>query len=249
MAERSLDVLRPRMLARAVRAWRMRMRTLAPTRLMLRAPGPAMRRHGNAYGRRDGWTRAHRGTLRAWPRPVVLRERTRTLVRERVDRPAAAPPPPRLVERLLERVVTPPSPRGRCEPAAASALRPAGVLRDLRRIERAIVRRERERTRIERGLTPAPTAGHIDPLATSVLERAERAPSMQALHPLPTAPGSRSAGLPEPPTAWPTRPGHPAPTQASEAPPAPVDVQELAERVLRLIERRAHAQRERLGMA
>jgi hypothetical protein len=133
------------------------------------------------------------------------------------------------------------------------------VLRERLRVERLLLP-ERAHTRIERtpvgaqAATPVPLAVSArrrpDPPPAKAVPRAAMRPAEVRAMPPPAAGEDRRAHDPAraPTAVEDSRVSGPAPAPMAGAPAAPPDVEEIAERVVRVIERRARAQRERLGM-
>jgi hypothetical protein len=188
-------------------------------------------------------TLVHKHAQRSTAPPPVARPRAPARLQAPVD---AGPTP---VTRLGEHVLAARAPAGERQSSGDFAPRPtAGVLRDLRRIERLVVRRERERTRVER-IHPSAKATSVTRPGTAAVARPATVASPQP--PLPRPAAARAPAVhaaPESAAGTPrTAAAEDVAPRAAAAPGAP-DVDEIAERVIRLIERRARAQRERLGL-
>jgi hypothetical protein len=262
--EGSLEILKPRALARGRRGWRTRLRNLAPLRPSVRA-APASSFPRRRHDRHEAAVPARRWTLRSWPRPRLVREVLRTLVHRHTERSTASPPlqqPAPIAVREHRTVVEIPGARAhegvraiasrdrRRDPPPERGSRSLGVLHDLRRIERLVVGPGRERTRVERIQAPA-VAATAEPRATAAIARPVAAASTAA--PAARAAASRAGARHAPLDGTAQVPPRAAALEDTAAPPAagrpePPDVDEIAERVIRLIERRARAQRERLGL-
>jgi hypothetical protein len=184
---------------------------------------------------------------------LVLRERfIRTTTTRELVRALAAPTTPgfEIVRELHVHAGRLPSDSPRTSPALRPAERPLTqtVVREIRRAERLRVQTVRERIRVEhiteRGQAPAQAQPrNVDARTRGPVRVTPPADAVPTDH---RAPPSAAASAP--PIGLVAAAGPVLPALAPPAaPPRPPSVEEIAERVLRLIERRARAQRERLG--
>jgi hypothetical protein len=247
----SSGILKARALTRRAHGWVPRLRGLNPLRLSLRGPisflGPPTRR----FGRRDRSLARPRLTPRAVCRRTIVRERMCQAAAREVVKAIAPPRSLRLrVVRehqvhtsslhVVESLRGTPSESPR-QPAVRPAMRM--IVRDIRHDEQLHERTFHKHSRLERaGERPqGGTHTHTVVVRSRTPVRSGLArDSAQDFH----------RGQPDPQADTPAGLSPEADRKVSNRPPvfsAPPSVEEIAERVLRVIERRARAQRERLG--
>jgi hypothetical protein len=245
------EVLRPRALTRRARGWRPRVRGLRPLRGSLGRPLLTVHAPPLRLGRIVRPAAAYRLVLRIRGPRVVLRERFSRLTTREFMRALGVPASARVqdVHELHVHTSTRPPVGSPGMTPTATALRSVTqtVARETRRIERLHVQTVRERIRVEHAPERSRAAAPVQRRSVAARTRApvRLAPPAEAV---PTAHPS------QPPTAASgpiglvvaAGPALPTPTPLA-APSRSPSVEEIAERVLRLIERRARAQRERLG--
>lgn len=245
-------MLTPRVLMRRPRRWRQRLCSLRPLpSALLRAIG-RVQAVPLRFGRRDRTPARPRLVLRALRQRVIVRRPIFPVTTREVVRAISLPPGAgskvarkRNTHSITTRV-------GGLARAAAPASRRRSprltmrtVVRDARRVERVHVRTVRERLQVEhcRERLHTDAGGDQRPIvARAKVAVRSGSPTEAAPTSLQTQPAA-SANPPSPSLGGERDLSGPR----RAAPQRPPSVDEIAERVLRIIERRARAQRERLG--
>ena len=243
-------ILTPRALTRGARSWQRRLHIFRQLRTSLLRPIRSLR-GPRRFGRHDGDIARPRLSLRVVRQRLTVRERMGQAPRRRIIKIISAPAGaqarvirPRQTRIFNLQVVESPSGRASEASRRGHARHVRVSARDVRRIERLHVRTVRERLQVERIVEQSTARAHPN---GSVAR--SRAP-MSSGPPADSVPdGHRPQPRPDGESA------HTAPLREVErltsahapAPPPPPDIEDIAERVLRVIERRARAQRERLG--
>ena len=243
-------ILTPRALTRGARSWQRRLHILRQLRTSLLRPIRPLR-EPRRFGRHDRAIARPRLSLRAVRQRLAVGERIGQAPMGRIIKIISAPAGtharvirPHQTHIVNLQVVASPSGRASEASRRGHAEQVRVTTRDIRRIERLHARTVRERLQIERVVERSPARAH--PNSSVVRSRAPvnsgpRADSVPDEHrPQPT-PARENAYI------TPLREVERLTSANAPAPPPPGDIEDIAERVLRVIERRARAQRERLG--
>src|SRR5262245_58919994 len=246
------EALRPCAPTRHARGWRPRIRGLRSTRGSLARPNLTLQAPPLRLGRIVRPAERHRLVVRIRRPRVMLREHFSQLTTHELVRATGVPAGARAADVHEHHVHTSTRPPVGAPGTTqtATALRPVtqARARETRRIERLHVQTVRERIFVEHASERArPAAAQHRSVAART-----RAPVRRA-RPAGTAPPGHPSQLPTatrspigPVVAAEPAPSTPTPARLATPPRSP-SVEEIAEHVLRLIERRARAQRERLG--
>ena len=248
-------MLKPRVLTRRPRGWRLRIHCLGAVRAKLLRPAAVIGSPALRFGRRDRALGGPRRLLRVPGRRTVLRQAMFRVTTNEVVRVLGPPAPPGLGHarashsrhaRSPPASSTPATPRDRSTPRAAVAADPDGRAgcsprRTAPRANDARAHRCRTCPRAAARGSRWRSGHGCRPQAGALTVKLTAADGSDAIR---LASGRRSTSLPR---VGPPRPGRIRLRRRRLRRHEVASVEEIAERVLRIIERRARAQRERLG--